>query len=238
MLKIKELSKSFDVPYGKLEVLKEINVDVNDGDFVMIMGESGSGKTTFINCISTLLEPTSGSVYLNDQDISLLKPKEVEKIRLHDVAYVFQENYMIDGLTMIENIAISRLQYDENALEKAEKLMRKLNILDIKDKYPYQVSGGERQRAAICRALINEPKVLFADEPTASLNPKTAELLMVELKKLNEEGYTIIMVTHSVSMASYGTRLLVLSDGKFKIDTKLPKDDTHNYVLAQVSEYL
>lgn len=238
MLVIKNLSKSFDVPYGSLKVLEDINLEVKQGEFIMIMGESGSGKTTFINSISTLIKPSAGSVSLDGKELSTLKSNELEHLRLHDVAYIFQENHMIDGLTILENIIISRLQYDANAEKKGMALLKKLNIEDIKDKYPHQVSGGERQRAAIARALINEPKVLFADEPTASLNPKTAKLLMEELNKLNQEGYTIIMVTHSMSAAAYGSRLLVLVDNNFKLDIKLPEDHKHDFIVNKVSHYL
>lgn len=238
MLKIENLSKSYKVPYGELKVLENINLTVDQGEFSMVMGESGSGKTTFINCISTLLEPSSGRVLLDDKDLMELKSKEIEHLRLHDVAYIFQENYMIEGLSILENIMISRLQYDENAKDKAIDLMKRLKIEDIKDKYPHQVSGGERQRAAIARALINDPKILFADEPTASLNPKTATLLMEALRELNEEGYTIIMVTHSVQAASFGSRLLVLSDQNFEVDLKLPKENTHEFILENISTYL
>lgn len=238
MLKIKNLSKNYEVSYGTINVLDDINLEVTNGDFVMIMGESGSGKSTFINCISTLLKPSSGNIFLNDKDISTLKNKDLEKLRLHEISYIFQENYMVDGLTILENIIVARLQYDENAIDKAIALLDKLNISNIKDKYPHQVSGGERQRAAIARALINDPKILFADEPTASLNPKTAEILMLELQKLNDEGFTIIMVTHSISVASFGKRLLVLSDKQFKVDMKIPVENKHDFIVDTVGPYL
>lgn len=238
MLKIKNLSHTYTIPTGKLDVLKNIDLNVEQGEFIIIMGESGSGKTTFINTVSTLLKPTSGEVLINDIDITQFKSKDLETFRLHDVAYIFQENYMVEGLTILENIIVSRLQYDENAKEKGLALMAKLNIKDLKDKYPHQISGGERQRAAICRALINDPKILFADEPIASLNPKTANQLMESLKELNNDGFTIIMVTHSISAASYGTRLLVLSDNEFKVDLEIPNTNTHDFIVNHVSNYL
>lgn len=238
MLKIKNLSHTYAIPNGELNVLNQININVDEGEFVIVMGESGSGKSTFINTVSTLLKPSKGEVLLNNKNIIELKSKELENLRLHDIAYIFQENYMVEGLTILENIIVSRLQYDANAHEKGLELLRKLNIENLKDKYPHQVSGGERQRAAIARALINEPKILFADEPTASLNPKTAEQLMRDLLELNQDGFTIIMVTHSVSAASYGSRLLVLADQDFKIDLEIPKEDTHNFIVNQISPYL
>ncbi len=238
MLKIQDLSMSYPIVSGRLQVLKDINLEVNEGDFLMIMGESGSGKTTLLNTISTLLSPDSGSIKMSDKDVLKLKGKDLESFRLHDIAFVFQENYMVEGLTILENIMVSRLQYDAKAEEKALVLLEKLNILDIKDKYPHQVSGGEKQRASIARALINEPKVLFADEPTASLNPKTANVLLESLKVLNQEGHTIIMVTHSISAATFGTRLLVLSDLGIAIDTEIPKDNAHDFIMQKVAPYL
>ncbi|HZJ87502.1 MAG TPA: ABC transporter ATP-binding protein [Erysipelothrix sp.] len=238
MLKINNLNHTYNIPGGKLDVLQNIDLSVKQGEFVIIMGESGSGKTTFINAVSTLLQPTSGEVYINNQDITALKGNELETLRLHDVSYIFQENYMVEGLTILENIIVSRLQYDEKASEKGLALMSKLGIEDLKDKYPHQISGGERQRAAICRALINEPKILFADEPTASLNPKTAKSLMESLQELNREGYTILMVTHSITTASYGSRLLVLADNNFKLDKSIPNENAHEFIVKNVAEYL
>lgn len=238
MLKIKNLSHTYDIPNGKLNVLNKIDLNVDKGEFVIVMGESGSGKSTFINTVSTLLKPSEGEVLLNGKNIIDLKAQALESLRLHDVAYIFQENYMVEGLTILENIIVSRLQYDADAHEKGLKLLRKLNIEDLKDKYPHQVSGGERQRAAIARALINDPKILFADEPTASLNPKTAQTLMESLQALNKDGFTIIMVTHSISAASYGSRLLVLADQDFKLDLNIPKEKTHDFIVRHVSHYL
>lgn len=238
MLKINQLNHTYKIPSGKLEVLKDISLEIKQGEFVVVMGESGSGKSTFINTVSSLLKPSSGEVLLNDKNIIDLKSKELENLRLHDIAYIFQENYMVEGLTILENIIVSRLQYDADAETKGIELLRKLHIEEIKDKYPHQVSGGERQRAAIARALINDPKVLFADEPTAALNPKTATILMESLQELNDEGFTIIMVTHSVSAASYGSRLLVLAEQDFKLDLEIPKVDAHEFIVDNISQYL
>lgn len=238
MLKVEHLVKAYDGPQGAVTILDDISLTIAPGEFVMVMGESGSGKSTFLNSISTLLPLTSGHVYLNDTDLAAMKQAELEKLRLHDIAYIFQENFMVEGLTMLENVMVARLQYDADAKDKALELMRKLNIEYIQNQYPHQVSGGEKQRAAIARALINNPKVLFADEPTAALNPKTAEILMEELKTLNEEGQTIVMVTHSISVASHGTRLLVLSDKSFKEDVYIPSEHSRNFVETIVSPYL
>ncbi len=221
MLEIRQLSKQFLSNKNTIDVLNDITTTITEGDFVMIMGESGAGKSTFLNCISTLDKPSSGNVSLNGKDILNLTNEETQNIRLHQFGFIFQENHMIETLTMIENVMISKLQIDANAKEQALEIMEKLGIAHIAYKYPYQISGGERQRCAIARALINNPKVLFADEPTASLNPMYAQEIMLILKRLNRQGQTIVMVTHSVKMASYGTRLLLLANGKFGIDQQL-----------------
>lgn len=241
MLKINNLSKSYAIEKQVNHVLEDISLEINKGDFVMIMGESGSGKSTFMNTISTLDLPDSGEVFLEGKNILNLKPKEIEALRLQNFGYIFQENHMIDGLTILDNIMISRLQYDKNAKEKALDLMKLLGIEAIESNFPHQVSGGQRQRAAIARAMMNDPMLIFADEPSASLNPKTAETMLQQFRKLNEMGHTIVMVTHSVSVATYGTRLLVLSDRKFVCDQAIVGDtdaQRRECVLGYVESFL
>lgn len=218
MLRINNLSKEYQVGKTTVAVLKDINLEIKRGEFLMIMGESGSGKSTFLNCISSLDKPTEGSILFQNHDLVHEKYKVIEKLRLKSFSYVFQDNHMIDALSILENVVVSRLQYDKKANEKGLALLEKFNIGHLKNNYPYQVSGGEKQRAAIARSLINEPALIFADEPTAALNPKTAQGIMNDLVRLNEEGQTIIMVTHSMRLAAYGTRLLLLADQKFQED--------------------
>lgn len=221
MLTIQQLSKAFKSEKDTISVLNNITTKIVEGDFVMIMGESGAGKSTFLNCISTLDKPTSGSVLLDGKNILELKNNEIQKLRLEKVGFIFQENHMIETLTVVENVMISRLQIDKDAKSRAMELLQQLRIEHIANKMPHQISGGERQRCAIARALMNEPKILFADEPTASLNPMVAAEIMEILKELNNQGQTIVMVTHSIKMASYGTRLLLLSSGTFGVDQPL-----------------
>ncbi len=235
MLTINQLSKSFLNGKESISVLHEISSKIHAGEFVMVMGESGAGKSTFLNCISTLDKPTSGEVLLDGKNLLKYTKNEVQKIRLHDLGFIFQENHMIETLTMIENIMIAKLQIDENAKEDAIDLMKQLRIDHVAYKHPYQISGGERQRCAIARALINKPKVLFADEPTASLNPTVAKEIMEILETLNKQGQTIVMVTHSIKMASYGSRLLLLSGGKFTVDESLINLNEHERVDKIVS---
>lgn len=241
MIKITDLEKKYFVGKRVVDVLDGINVDVNEGEFVMIMGESGSGKSTFLNCISTLDSPTSGDISFEGANLAKAKYRDVEDIRLKSFGFIFQDNHMIDGLTILENVIVSRLQYDKDAAVRGLELLKNLNIEHLKDNYPHQVSGGEKQRAAIARALINEPKLIFADEPTASLNPKTAQQIMDDLVALNKQGQTIIMVTHSIRIASYGTRLLILADQNFQEDLNIEgetSEDRRVFVEQHISKYL
>lgn len=241
MLIISQLTKAFTSDKDTISVLNNITTTIHEGEFVMIMGESGAGKSTFLNCISSLDKPTAGSVMLDKNDILTLKNNEIQKLRLEKLGFIFQENHMIETLTMLENVMIARLQVNEDAKEKALELFKKLRIEHIIHKMPHQISGGERQRCAIARALINDPKILFADEPTASLNPMVAAEIMDILKQLNNQGQTIVMVTHSIKMASYGTRLLLLSNGTFEIDqplTQLKQQERIDTIVSFVVDVL
>lgn len=241
MIKIESLEKKYIVGKRDVPVLQDVSVEVKEGEFVMIMGESGSGKSTFLNCISTLDSPTSGTISFEGNNLAEAKYKDIENIRLNSFGFIFQDNHMIDGLSILENVVVSRLQYDKDADDIGIQLLDNLNIAHLKDNFPHQVSGGEKQRAAIARALVNEPKLIFADEPTASLNPKTAEQIMNDLLALNKAGQTIIMVTHSIRIASYGTRLLILADQNFKEDLIIEGDDQESkrlFVEKHISKYL
>lgn len=221
MLEIKQLCKEYVGSSGIQHILQNISLQIVKGEFVMIMGESGSGKSTFLNCISSLDNPTSGEILLNNKNTVDYGSDDIERLRLYEYGFIFQDNHLIDHLTIMENVAIARLQYDKNAYDKARQLLDSLGIGALGERYPHQVSGGEKQRAAIARALINEPEVLFADEPTASLNPLMAKEIIELLGHLNQHGQTIVMVTHSMRMAAYGSRLLVLSEGTFNFDVDM-----------------
>lgn len=221
MLVISAVSKSYQSGKNIFPVLKNVSVNINDGDFVMIMGESGSGKSTFLNCISSLDRPTSGSVLFRGEDIAKATSKRIQSFRMNDVAFVFQENVMIDTLTMIENVMMASLEHTYDVKERAKRLMVSMKVDHVMDKFPSQVSTGERQRCAIARALMNKPAILFADEPTAALNPQFAKEVMEILAELNSQGQTIIMITHSLRMASYGNRFLLLQEGAFSVDERL-----------------
>jgi ABC-type lipoprotein export system ATPase subunit len=221
MLVTQYLSKAYTSGKLVFPVLKDISVSINAKDFVMVMGESGSGKSTFLNCISTLDKPTSGQVLFNDEDITKASNQRIQRFRNQDVSFVFQENIMIDTLTMIENVMMASLEHSTEVRSRALDLMVSMHVDHVANKFPSQVSTGERQRCAIARALMNKPAILFADEPTAALNPQFAKEVMDILKTLNEQGQTIVMVTHSLKIASYGNRFLLLQDGTFSIDETL-----------------
>ena len=218
MLVTQYLSKTYTSGKLVFPVLKDISVSINEKDFVMIMGESGSGKSTFLNCISTLDTPTSGQVLFQGEDIVKASHSRIQTIRMNHVAFVFQENVMIDTLTMIEDVMMASLEHTQDVKEHAKQLMISMRVDHIMDKFPSQVSTGERQRCAIARALMNKPSILFADEPTAALNPQFAKEVMDIFTTLNEQGQTIVMVTHSLKIASYGNRFLLLQEGNFSVD--------------------
>ncbi|MBS3972963.1 MAG: ABC transporter ATP-binding protein [Erysipelotrichia bacterium] len=218
MLVIQSLSKAYASGKQVFPVLKNVNVSIHEKDFVMIMGESGSGKSTFLNCISTLDRPTSGQVLFKNEDITKATNQRIQRFRNHDVSFVFQENIMIDTLTMIENVMMASLEHSIDVRTRAHELMVSMRVDHVSDKFPTQVSTGERQRCAIARALMNKPAILFADEPTAALNPQFAKEVMDIFTSLNAQGQTIVMVTHSLKIASYGNRFLLLQDGTFSVD--------------------
>ena len=225
MIDVKNLRKSYQTQDKTVEILKGINIHVNPGDFMIIMGESGSGKTTFLNCVSGFDTIDEGSIEIGGTKLNEIKGKALEQLRLHQFGFIFQDNYLIDNLTILENVAITRLQYDAKAYDKAMELLKKVHIDHLKDNYPSQVSGGEKQHCAIARALVNEPKILFADEPTAALDRQTADEIMNILSELNKQGQTILMVTHSPRIAAYGTRMVFVESGVFECDEAFTGDD-------------
>lgn len=240
MLEIKSLSKSYISGKQVFPVLKNVNVDIKEKDFVMIMGESGSGKSTFLNCISTLDTPSSGQVCFKDKDMVKASFSQIQSFRMNDVSFVFQENIMIDTLTMFENVMMASLEHHSDVKQQAKELMISMRVDHVMDKFPSQVSMGERQRCAIARALMNKPAILFADEPTAALNPMFAKEVMDIFTTLNEQGQTIVMVTHSLKIASYGNRFLLLQEGTFSVDECLSgtQHDKHERLLELARDIL
>ena len=208
--------------YGKNNIITKavngISFNVFEKDFVAIMGASGSGKTTLLNCISTIDSPTSGNIIINNKDITQLKEDELADFRRNELGFIFQDFNLLDTLTIEENIALA-LIVNKNKTDKTDTLVeniaKKLGILDILKKFPYEVSGGEKQRCACARALINNPKLILADEPTGALDSKSAKMLLETMQSMNDTlDATILMVTHDAFSASFCKRILFLKDGK------------------------
>ena len=222
LLSAKDLCKTYVVDKRQNNVLKNVNLEVKEGEMVAIMGPSGSGKSTLLYAISGMDRGTSGQVLFRNQDLTKLNEKELTKIRLDEMGFIFQQMYMMKNLTILDNIvlpAVESKKSKETRQEKfarGEQLMRKLGIIEIADNDMNEVSGGQLQRACICRSMMNQPKLLFADEPTGALNRTSSNEVMNELVKLNSEGTTIVMVTHDAKVAARCGRVLYIVDGNIK----------------------
>ena len=218
VLKVENVEKYYGNKGNLTKAIDGVSFQVMDGEFVGIMGASGSGKTTLLNCISTLDSVTSGNIYIREQDITKLKGKKLNKFRRDELGFVFQDFNLLDTLTIFENIALALFIQKVNAL-KIEQLVlesaKKLGIEEILEKYPYQISGGQKQRASCARAIITDPKLILADEPTGALDSKSAKMLLDSLNVLNlEQKSTILMVTHDAFTASYANRIIFIKDGR------------------------
>ena len=228
-LKIKDLCKSYITNKKSNNVLRNVSFTVEEGEMVAIMGPSGSGKTTLLYTVSGMDTMTAGSVDFFGRELCNLSENEISDVRLDEMGFVFQQMYMLKNLTIYDNIILPAYQSRKNGKNKKEineravMLMKKLGISSIADNDITEVSGGQLQRACICRSLINKPKILFADEPTGALNQQTSKEVMEEFNKINQEGTTIMMVTHSVKVAAQSDRIIYIEDGEIKGDFKLGK---------------
>ncbi len=226
ILSAKGLCKSFAHNGGQVHILSHIDLDLYEGDFTVIMGASGSGKSTLLYALSGMDRATAGQVIYNGADIAVMNEKQLSKLRCGDFGFIFQQMHLVSNLSLFENIAVSGyLNKSANSSEvknHTEELLEKMGISHIKTHLPSQVSGGEQQRCAIARAVINTPKLLFADEPTGALNRKNTTDVLNLLTKLNSEGQSILMVTHDIRAALRATRLLYLEDGKIIGELVLP----------------
>ena len=221
--------KSFGVGSEKRNVLDGVSVEVNEGEFVAVMGPSGSGKTTLIFALSGMDNIDSGKVIVDDQDISTLSEKEMADLRRIKMGFVFQQPTMLKNLNILDNIVLPSMRDNRKRgteiSTNAKKLMGKVGIDELEKRDITQVSGGQLQRAGICRALINNPKIVFGDEPTGSLNSKTSQEIMEIFSALNDEGTTIMFVTHDATVAAQTERILFMIDGKIVSEVHLPKFD-------------
>lgn len=232
ILEVKDLCKTYVIDKRQNNVLKNVNFLVEEGDMVAIMGPSGSGKSTLLYSVSGMDIPTSGTVIFDGKEITKLKADELSNVRLNEMGFIFQQMYMMKNLTILDNILLPALESKKEHISKADKikraeeLMRKLSIIDVADNGINEVSGGQLQRACICRSMINNPRLLFADEPTGALNRTSSLEVMDEIVKLNEEGTTVMMVTHDAKVAAKCKRVLYIVDGNIKGEYVAPDDKT------------
>lgn len=229
ILDVKNLCKTYIVNKRQNNILKNVSFTVADGEMVAVMGPSGSGKSTLLYSVSGMDSITAGDVSFCGSNISKLNAKELAALRLNKMGFIFQQMYMLKNLTILDNIILPACQSDKinesrkETVQRGQKLMRKLGIIDIADNDINEVSGGQLQRACICRSMINRPEMIFADEPTGALNRTSSEEVMRELSKVNSEGTTIMLVTHDVKVAAKCTRVLYLVDGNIKGEYNLER---------------
>lgn len=219
LLDVKNVRKVYTTRFGgnQVEALKDVNFSVEQGEYVAIMGESGSGKSTLLNILAALDKPTEGKVFLKEKDLSKVKEKEMAAFRRNNLGFVFQDFNILDTFSLKDNIFLPLVLSGTSHKEMERRLLTladKLGIKNLLEKYPYEVSGGQKQRAAVARAVITQPQLLLADEPTGALDSKAAKELLKLFTSLNQDGQTILMVTHSVKAASTAGRVLFIKDGR------------------------
>ena len=223
ILEAKSLQKIYTTRFGgnQVQALSNVSFSVEQGEYVAIMGESGSGKTTLLNILAALDKPTSGEVLLDGRSLSAVKEKEIAAFRRDNLGFVFQDFNLLDTLTISENIALALTINKVPAGEidgRVQEMSSKLNITDILKKYPYQVSGGQKQRCACARAIINNPKLILADEPTGALDSHTGREVLGMLQDLHGQGHTVVLITHDNSIAVQAQRIIRLEDGRVVYD--------------------
>ena len=223
LIDLKNVSKSYRNGDQELQVLKNVHLEVEEGEFVAIMGPSGSGKSTLMNIIGMLDRPTSGEYYLEGEEVAKLSEKKLAKVRNQQIGFVFQQFFLLSKLNALQNVELPLIyagvsQYKRKAL--AEQYLKKVELEKRMHHLPSELSGGQKQRVAIARALVNHPSIILADEPTGALDTKTGEQIMELLTELNREGKTIIMVTHEPEIAAFAKRQIVIRDGVISSDSK------------------
>jgi len=231
ILEVKDLCKTYILNKRQNNVLRNVNFSVDEGEMIAIMGPSGSGKSTLLYTASGMDTATAGSVRFVDRDISSLSGKEMADVRLNEMGFIFQQMYMLKNLTVLDNIILPAFQSKQVKGAKARKekqeygkeLMHKMGISEIADNDINEVSGGQLQRACICRSLINSPKMIFADEPTGSLNKQSSNDVMEEIIRVNQEGTTVLLVTHDIRVAAKSDRVLYIVDGDISGEYQLGK---------------
>ena len=223
LIKVKNLKKQFQIGSETVNAIKDISFDVKAGEFISIMGPSGSGKTTLMNIIGCLGTPTSGEYHLDDNEVSLLDDNELAAIRNKKIGFVFQSFHLLSRNTALNNVMLplTYAGFDKNeALKKAKSVLDKVGLEDRVSHKPNELSGGQQQRVAIARALVNDPSIVFADEPTGNLDTKTGEEIMSLFKELHKNGQTIIVITHENDIAYQTERIITVKDGLIESDER------------------
>lgn len=240
ILEVKGIKKVYTTRFGgnKVEALKNVNFAVEEGEYVAIMGESGSGKTTLLNILAALDKPTMGKVMVEDRDLTQMKDSDRALFRRNNLGFIFQDFNLLDNFSIEDNIILPLVlageKYDTMKV-KVDAIAEKLDIKPLLKKYPYEVSGGQKQRTAVARALITNPAILLADEPTGALDSKSSTNLLRQLRQINESGQTILMVTHSNVAASYANRVMFIKDGE--VFHQIYKGDlTRNQMLDKICD--
>lgn len=218
IIKTNKLCKTFSNNGNMQHILKNIDLDIYEGDFTVIMGPSGAGKSTLLYALSGMDKPTLGKIVFNGKEITKMSIDNLALFRRENCGFIFQQNYLIDSMSVLDNVLVSGLLINKNKKEISEKAKSLLKKVDINshlwNKFPTQLSGGEAQRVGIARALVNSPKLVFADEPTGALNSKTGKDVLDTLTEFNNEGQSIIMVTHDIKSARRGNRIVYIKDGE------------------------
>lgn len=239
ILELKNVKKTYKTRNVKTEALKNISFSVENGEFISIMGESGSGKTTLLNIIATLDKATSGNVILNGKDINSIKENEISKFRREKLGFVFQDFNLLDQFNNKDNILLPMVlsNADISTMEKSLAYIKKtLNLDAIIDKYPYEVSGGQKQKVAIARAIITNPSLLLADEPTGALDSNSSNMILDLFTKINGNGQNILMVTHSMMAASFSKRVLFIKDGLIFHEIYKGENESRNEFMERINK--
>ncbi len=242
LLQVRDLKKIYTTRFGgnRVQALANVNFSIERGEYVAIMGESGSGKTTLLNILAALDAPTGGKILLNGDDITAVKEKQLSAFRRKNLGFVFQDFNLLDTFSLRDNIYLPLVLAGKSYSEMEKRLTplaQQLGIADILDKYPYEVSGGQKQRAAVVRALITNPQLILADEPTGALDSHASEQLLRLFNKINDSGQTILMVTHSVKAACHAKRVLFLRDGEV-FHQLYRADQTREQMYQKISDTL
>ena len=219
ILEVRNISKIYTTRFGsaKVQALSDMNFSIEEGEYAAIMGESGSGKTTLLNILASLDKPTGGEVLLNGKSLTMIREKELSAFRRDNLGFVFQDFNLLDNFSLKDNIVLPLVLQKKEVSEMEERLepiAERLGITELLAKYPYEVSGGQKQRAAVARAIITKPQLILADEPTGALDSKAAAGLLKVFREINGDGQTILMVTHSINAASHANRILFIKDGE------------------------